>query len=282
MNACLRFASLVLGLACSLGANATPIVAVTDSTLLVFDSATPGTVTTTALTGLIAGDTIVGMDRRPATTQVYLLTRSATGTGRLYLLNTVSGAAQFVLTLSADPADVVAPYDSLAGSRFGMDFNPVVDRLRVVSELGENMRVNSGNGLVTTDVELNPAVPEDPDPVVVGSAYVNNVSGADATTLFAIDSTQDTLNIQVPPNNGTISTVGPLGVDAPDTLSFDVAGAPFPQAAFAVMSVGGVTGLYVVNLETGAATLVGPVLGNPAILGMAVSLPQALFGNGFE
>jgi hypothetical protein len=40
----------------------------------------------------------------------------------------------------------------LAGTSFGFDFNPTVDRIRLVSDSGQNLRLNpnSGAGATTT------------------------------------------------------------------------------------------------------------------------------------
>jgi len=61
------------------------------------------------------------------------------------------------------------------------------------------------------------------------------------------------LCLQNPPNNGTLTTVGPLGVAATGATGFDIFS---PNAGYASLVVGGQTGLYRVNLTTGAATLV--------------------------
>jgi hypothetical protein len=273
-----RSAFAALGLALCGTADGAPIIAVTTTTLLLFDSTTPGTVTTTAISGLAVGDTIVGIDRRPATLQVYALTRSGPGVGRLYVLNTTTGAARLVATLAADPVDLTAPYVSLSGARFGVDFSPVADRLRVNSDTDASLRIHPSTGLVVTDNALNPG-----DPTAVGAAYANNFDGAALTTLYVLDSSTNALYFQNPPNNGTLTPVaGPLGVDPSDTAAFDIADVPVANSAFATLQVGGVTGIYTIDLTTGAAALVGNVLGNPAILGMTVSEAGIIFGNGFE
>jgi uncharacterized protein DUF4394 len=269
-----RFACAALGLAlCTAAADGAPIVAVTTTNLLRFDSTAPGSVATTAISGLTPGDTIVGIDRRPASLQVYALTRTAVGVGRLYVLDTTTAAAQLVVTLAPDPADATAPYLSLSGTRFGVDFNPVADRLRVVSDTGMNLRINPGNGLVITDAALNPGAP-----TAVGAAYANNFFGASQTTLYVIDSGTDALMIQNPPNNGTLTTVGAgLGIDVSDTAAFDIADLPAANSAFATLQVAGVTGLYRIDLAAGVATSVGNVLGNPAIIGMTLSAGSRFF-----
>ena len=61
------------------GAGAEQMVALSsDNRLLFFDHATPGTITRTAtITGLQSGETIFGIDFRPATGQLYALAARA-------------------------------------------------------------------------------------------------------------------------------------------------------------------------------------------------------------
>jgi Ca2+-binding RTX toxin-like protein len=237
------------------------------STLVRFDSATPGTVDqSVSITGLVGGDTIQGIDFRPATGQLFAL-----GSGnRLYTINTTTGAASAPIPLVADPTDATNPFTTLVGTSFGVDFNPVPDRLRVVSNSEQNLRINPTNGLVITDDALNPGNPE-----VVGSAYTNGFAGATATTLFGIDATSDSLVIQNPPNNGTLVAVGTgLGAgDITDVVGFDIlAQAGNTNVGFAALTTNGTSsGLYTVDLTTGTATLVGNFGGPvPLLRGLAV------------
>jgi hypothetical protein len=255
--------------------SAEPLLAINNGLLYNFDSATPAVAGLVAVTGLTVGDVIVGMDRRPATKQVFLLARTVSGGGRLYLLDTISGAAAFHANLSADPTDVTAPFALLTGVRFAMDFNPVPDRIRVVSNDNTNLRVNPNTGLVITDDAVNPG-----DPNVVAAAYINNRPGQPTTALFVIDSATDSLYMQNPPNNGVLVLVGALGVDAADNAAFDVSGDT--AAAYAALRVGGVTGLYNINLATGAAAPVGSIVGNPDLAGFTAGAVGVLFGSGFE
>ena len=61
--------------------------------LLRFEVASPGTIdATTPITGLQSGETIRGIDFRPATAQLYALG----STSRLYIINTATGQATAV------------------------------------------------------------------------------------------------------------------------------------------------------------------------------------------
>lgn len=240
---------------------AEPIYVLTSGNrLLTVDSATPGTVTKTVpITGLQSGETLLGMDFRPATGQLYALGSTA----RIYLVDENTGVATVSSTLSADPADTTAPFAGLDGTRFGVDFNPVPDRLRVVSDTDQSLRINVMTGATTTDGNLAYAASGDPNsganPNVVGSAYRNAFSGAVVTELYGIDSNSDVLVTQDPPNAGTLTTDGPLGVDTSDAVGFDISG--LTAQAYASLTVGGTATLYTINLDAGTATSVGPIAG---------------------
>jgi hypothetical protein len=270
------FAAMLL--AASAHVQAIDIYAVTEGGILArFDSATPGTVPQLGLvTGLGAGESVVGLHFRPSNGRLYALTKDPASSGRLYSVDRTTGAATLVGTLAADPVDVDSPYTALGGTKFGMSFNPVLDRLRVVSNAGMNVRINPSTGLVITDPAINPGAAN-----VVGVAYINSYAGATITTLYDIDSSVDSLLTQIPANNGTLITVGALGVDFTDIAGFDVVTLGADNYAYATLVVGGTVGLYSINLSTGAATSLGNVGGDLAVIGLAI-LPDYLFHNGFD
>lgn len=250
------FSTSIAIIVCALNsAHAETVFALTTANrLLVFDSGTPATISkTVTITGLATTEALVGLDFRPANGRLYALGSS----NRLYVINPTTGAATVVGT----PGTF-----TLMGASFGFDFNPVADRIRVTSDLDQNLRLdpNSG-GLAATDTPLTYAA-ADPnagrDPNIVGSAYTNSVGGATATTLYDIDSSRDTLVIQTPPNAGTLTTVGSLGVDVTDAVGFDIS--PTSGIAYASMTLaGGITPpraqLYIIDLATGAARATGAI-----------------------
>ncbi len=238
------------------------IVALTAlNTLVTFDSKTPGTVSTpVVVTGLGVGENLVGLTYRPIGARLYGLSSAS----RLFEINRTTGAATVVGTAAFTPA--------LAGAIFGFDFNPTVDRIRVVSDTGQNLRLHPDMGAVVmnmADTALSPA-----GAAVSGVAYTNSVVGATTTTLYGIDVNGNKLVRQggpdgMPsPNLGVLSDVGALGVDPAGAAGFDIA--PGSNAAYATLSVAGTTGLYTVNLATGAATLVGPIGGAVGVRAIAV------------
>jgi len=217
--------------------------------LLIFNLERPATTIAKPITGLASGETIIGIDFRPANGQLYAVSSNS----RVLTLNTSSGAAAVVATLSTP----------LAGTSFGVDFNPTVDRIRIVSNTGQNLRVNPADGITTVDGSLNPGMP-----AVTGAAYTNNFAGATTTTLYDIDVNTDKLYTQNPPNNGTLVEVGSLGVNVEASTGFDIGGTS--GMPYALLTSGSTTKLYRINLATGAATAVGDF--NAAATGFALGL----------
>ncbi len=209
-----------------------------------------------AITGLQSGESLVGLDFRPVSGILYGLG----STSRVYTINQVTGVATQVGSAPFTPA--------LSGTEFGFDFNPVPDRIRLVSNNGQDLRLNPNNGaLAATDgmLKFNTGDPNaGATPSLVGSAYTNNFAGGVVTTLYNIDSKLDTLVTQgsingapVSPNDGTQLTVGKLGVDTTDTVGFDISESS--NKAYSAMVLTGETSskFFTVDLNTGAATQVG-------------------------
>jgi len=214
--------------------------AAADAQLQVFNPLANTAVTTKNIAGLGAGEFIAGIDFRPANGQLYGITLTAAGNfARIYTFNLGTGAATAVGSGFALTAGTTA---------VGFDFNPTADRIRVVTNLGQNLRLLPADGTVaSTDVALNPGTP-----VVSGAAYTNSFAGATATTLFVVNSTR--LFKQDPPNNGTLTEVGSLGVTADNTNGFDIGGTS--NQGYALLTAGGVSRLYTVNTTTGVAAAV--------------------------
>ncbi|MEG1051904.1 MAG: DUF4394 domain-containing protein [Janthinobacterium sp.] len=237
--------------------------------LLSFDRATPGTIRSTAtITGLQAGENLLGIDFRPADGQLY----GIGSTGRLYTLNGGTGAATVKASLAADAADTTAPFTALAGTQFGVDFNPVADRLRIVSNTGQSLRINVDTGATTTDGDINGGAA---GAAITAAAYTNSFAGTASTTLFVIDATNATLYTQNPPNNGTLAGAVPLGVAATSVAGFDIDART--NTGYAVMTVAGARNLYSVNLAAASApaTLVAAIGVTEELRGIALKTPAA-------
>jgi len=294
-----------LGLAINHNYLGFPSVALTadGSQLIRFNTFTVGTIpgATVTVTGLAAGEALVGIDYRPATGQLYGLgVNAGANTATLYLIDPQLGTATPAVPGTAGAIALVdatgAPVDLPAGG-YGFDFNPTVDRIRVVTGSGLNFRLNPNTG---TAVDGNTAVAgTQPDAGINGlgvtgiggTAYTNgfgqSLTGG-VTSQYGLDPISDTLFIQTPPNTGTQTQPVPItldgarldftevsGFDIPAGVRVTASGTPAAGRAFAVLTVNGAPGYYQIDLATGAATFLGAA---PTALG-GVALGDAPAGS---
>ena len=258
------------------------IVAVTSSNQLVrFNAGQPGKVLSKKpLIGLQRNESIVGIDFRLNKGVLYGL-GIVNGQGRLYTIDTGSGLVSQI----GQPLAV-----ALQGEEFGFDFNPTVDRIRVVSNAGQNLRLHPDLGSVVdadpnqAGVQLDGKLSFDSADInagrpaaVMAAAYTYNKVNDKITTNFGIDGALDLLVIQgsregvtpaVSPNTGRLYSVGKLGFGAAQRVSFDIA--DLTGAGFAALTRAGAkdSKFYLVNLETGAGTFLGTVGGGELVMGI--------------
>ena len=101
------------------------------------------------------------------------------------------------------------------GDRYGIDFNPTVDRVRVVNDGDENLRLNPNTGALFDDTNLNP-----PGEKVTSVAYdrVDSPPIPGNTTLFGISLSSSSLvtiggvNGAPSANGGALMNPKPLGL----------------------------------------------------------------------
>ncbi len=196
-----------------------------DNQLITFDSSAPSTLLSgKAISGLVPGEDIRGIDYRPTTAVLYALGEF----GNIYTIDPAPpgvAVATPVFNFNADPNFAAA--GGLSGTNFGFDFNPSADAsgsnsLRIVSNTGQNLAVNvdTTDILIATDVAY---VGGTPNPNIVGEAYTNSGLGGSTigTTQYAIDSGTDGLVLQAF-NAGTLTPVGGLGVDTTADVGFEI------------------------------------------------------------
>ena len=239
---------------------------------------------------MTAGEVLVGLDYRPTTGQLYTLGIDvALGTGTLYRVDPQNGGALTVVGTAGGIA-VEGGFGAL-GDRFSIDFNPTVDRIRVVSSGGLNFRVQPDTG-VAVDSDMNVAG-TNPDSAINGGttgldgvAYTNGPPATGATGVtaeYGISSTTDSIYLFSNPNGGVLGAAIPLKVGGV-TIDFTAASidikqsvttgaantAPAAGTAYAALTIGGATNIYRVDLTTGAATLSGALgAGTLTVVGLA-------------
>ncbi len=223
-----------------------------------------------SITGLTGADTaIVGIDFRVQDGKLYGVGNG----GGVYTIDPRTAQAMFVNALTVP----------LMGTSFGVDFNPAADRLRIISDAGQNLAhnvndlgVTAPNGTLTYTPPPAIAVPA---LGVTAAAYTNNDLNQPntGTTLFDLDTTLDQVVIQSPPGVGILVATGKLGVDAAAPAGFDiysllVNGVTVANFPFATLSVNGKYRFYTVNLTTGQAFSLGRFDEN--VVDIAIPLSQ--------
>lgn len=221
------------------------LVALTDNNKLVsFDSNNPVASQVTDITGVEG--TLLGIDTRPADGLIYGISTA----NNIYTIDADSGVATYVSTLNI-------PFEG--GTISGFDFNPVADRLRLVGDNDQNLRINVDTGEVTVDTPLafgSGDFNEGVNPNVTAAAYTNSFDGTTSTQLYNIDTLLNDLALQNPPNDGTLTTVGDLGIDFDTLGGFEiVSAAEGNNTAFAVSD----KTLYSIDLSSGAAYSLGDI-----------------------
>jgi hypothetical protein len=140
--------------------------------LVAFNANNPKMFTSkTAVTGVVSGEKLMSIDFRPATGELYALSNAS----KLYIINTSNASARAVSTTAFSPA--------VSGTIASIDFNPTVDRIRLVSNTGQNLRLHPETGAVAaTDMNINGGG----TPAVTGVAYTNSKSGASSTVCMIL------------------------------------------------------------------------------------------------
>ncbi|MGJ7416166.1 DUF4394 domain-containing protein [Streptomyces cinereoruber] len=200
--------------------------------------------------------------------------------GKLYGVGDKGGV--YTLDHKAAAVKVSQLTVALRGKHFGVDFNPAANRLRVISDIGQNLRHNiddpAAPRTTTADGTLtNPTTPPSTALGVTGAAYTNNdLDAATATTLFDVDTVNDRVSLQSPANAGTLAPTGNLGVDAGPSAGFDIYSKPSDGTnhGFAALNTGGKQRFYTVDLLTGRAALVGAFPASRQVVDIALPLNQ--------
>lgn len=243
-----------------------------DQRLVVFRVDRPGAAVPLGKVGGLKGDTrLVGIDYRVQNNKLY----GVGDKGGIYTIREVGAKATKVSQLTA----------ALQGKAYGVDFNPAANRLRVISDTGQNLRHNLDDpqgapaaGTTAVDGPLgNPPVPPATAGAtaqgVTGAAYTNNdLDTTTATTLFNLDTAQDQVAVQSPANAGNLAPTGRLGVDTPPDSGFDI----YSSTRSGVNAGYAVTGAQVfsVDLLTGKASPTGGFPKKRQVMDLAIPLRQ--------
>lgn len=241
-----------------------------DQRLVCFNEFRPGDARNIGFVSGLIGDTaLIGIDYRVQDGKLY----GVGNTGGVYTVDPASGAAALVNRLTV----------ALSGTSFGVDFNPAADRLRIISDNGQNLRhnVNAG-GTTIADTVLKYALPASDGIGLTGAAYTNNdLDPNTATTLYDLDTNLDQIAIQSPANAGLLAATGKLTVAVGPAAGFDIYSTVRNGVTVNVMGLAALTStadgairLYSVSLPTGKATQRGGFSSGNAVVDIAIPLNQ--------
>ena len=201
----------MLSLAAASGAEAASLHALTSENKLVTIDSEQRRVRATVTLGQTAGR-VRAIALRPADGKLYGLTDS----NQIVTIDPGNGRV-------SPGAKLDKPIE--AGARVAINFNPVVDRLRVVGIGGANYRIHPDTGAVTADggLKYDPASPfSGTAPRITAAAYTNHVAGTKETMLYTVDTILGQINLQAPPNDGVQQPKKELGMRVPNGVGFDI------------------------------------------------------------
>ena len=248
-------AVLILGLAIPRAASAGPTaysIADGGASLIRYDVSDPSTATSVgSFSG--AGSFLDSIDFRP-------------GDGQLYGYSDLNDTYYTVdLATAALTAVGTSPVSAPTNTFFlGMDWNPTIDKLRVVTDSGQNIVYDPATGDALAATDLSYPGGGVIGPRIIENAYTNNFAGATSTTQYALDYDLNTL-ATLANDSGVLTTVATVNlagseIDFNEYAGFDIISLPgASNVAYALLTVGGSPTLYTIDLKTGAATLMGGV-----------------------
>ncbi|MGB4849298.1 MAG: DUF4394 domain-containing protein [Saprospiraceae bacterium] len=230
-------------------------------------------VSVTPLIGLGPTEHMLAIDFRPANGNLYGVSDSS----RIYIISTDGGQVKPI-------GKTLEP--TIKGSSVGFDFDPYTDQIRLVTDQGQNLRIDPNFGSVAAvDADINP-----PGAAINAVAYSRTASAGRTFPLYDIDAARGVLLRQDPPNNGLVTMIGSLGLVISGEGGFDIGSAnnthiisPNQTAVgYAVLYghvlAGGLSGgdnlaadayrVFEINLTTGKATYKG--LLNRNVIGIAI------------
>ncbi|MGN9813478.1 DUF4394 domain-containing protein [Micromonospora sp. BQ11] len=236
-----------------------------DQRLIKFKVDRPGWACSIGVVDLPGTETVIGIDYRVQDGKLY----GVGSNGGIYTLSTGTAAATKVSQLTV----------GLQGTFFGVDFNPSADRLRIISDTGQNLRHNVNPG-GTTIADATLTYPPSPAAALglTGAAYTNNdLDPNTATTLFDIDTTLDQVAVQSPANTGQLAATGKLGVNTDPRTGFDIHsttrnGRTVANRGYAVLNIAGTSSVHAIDLLTGNATPTGSFDRPHTVVDLAIPL----------
>ncbi len=235
----------------------------------------------TAMMLTLTGGMVDAIAYRPVTGELLGFSKA----GKVFVIDTETGAL-------SDTGATFAPEVTMGtDAAVALDFNNKIDAVRAVSSDGVNVvyfptdfgddkanSVRRFTDLAYAEGDAN----QDATPMIFANAYTNAVNGmtASETAQYALDAETDAL-VTLANNAGTLATVAPITIEGTEADisamgGFDiVSGMEGENSAYAVLMLEGsaTSGLYAIDLQSGAATLMADA-GMTELTGFAAMLPN--------
>ena len=237
--------------------------------IVTFDASNPGAITSNWLiTGVGAGEVLTGIDIRPLDGLIYTVSTS----GNVYRFT--PGGGNYAATLTGVVTTFPFPGTPVAisGNNFGIDFAPA-DRIRLVSDLDQSLRINPLNGGAAVDALINNGAGGRPYDLI-GVAYADNA--ATGAAFYGIDGVTSSLlrgglfgaYVNTSLSGALFDPLG-IGLNSQSPVGFDILFSGGVNSAFLSAN----DSFYGVDLTTGRATLIGGIgVGN--IRGITTAVPE--------
>jgi hypothetical protein len=156
-------------------------------------------------------ETLIGIDFRPADRQLYGITDH----NNLYLIRPDQlGTEGAVSSIASFPFGKIFQGGAYCGGfQSLMDFNPVVDAIRLIGSNTQNYAIVNANGgtlnQLVRQTNISNSVPQGTQPPnITAGAYDNNFAGATSTIFYVLDHSADALGIVPLGSNLSSNTAG--------------------------------------------------------------------------
>jgi hypothetical protein len=187
----------------------------TSNELYSYRSGPPATyMSETQIRGLREGEQMLAIDVRPATKQLY----GVSNMSALYKIDPVTGVATPAAQSGTGTSGSSTPTTfnpALDGSTVAMDFNPQTDRLKVMTDKGQNLTINPTTGQVT-----NVGIATSSTYGINSIGYSNNFTGTAGTSLYNMDA--PTGKLYRMSSTGSQTLVGTTGLTMTGDGGFDI------------------------------------------------------------
>lgn len=170
------------------------------------------------ITGLRVEEFILSIDTRPSTREVYGISNMS----QLYVIDIDSGAVT-AIGGGLQPA--------IQGKLVAFDFSPVDDKIRLMTDEGQNLRISPVTGAVEgVDIPLNTN-----NAVFNSIAYTNSFGGS-RPVMYGIDYRTGGLYFMTTPQNGVVTYLGSTNFSFGSEGGFDISA---NNVAWALSTVAG-------------------------------------------